>query len=93
MIENIFLVMLAILTIIILCYAFIKPDRFYEKLDSTLYKVFKFHIYGNIDTKVNSNDIIPIAKNKDYSNSTFKIYYELLDNTKKISIMISILQF
>ena len=36
-----FLVILAILTITILCYAFIKPDRFYERLDSALYKVFK----------------------------------------------------
>lgn len=41
MIENVFLVILAILTIIILCYAFIKPDRFYEKLDSTLYEKSK----------------------------------------------------
>ena len=82
-IENIFLIILAILTITVLCYALIKPDNFYEKLDSIIYKVLKVHIYADIDKKVNSNKIISKAVNKDYKDSTFDIYYSLLDDDKK----------
>ena len=83
MIENIFLVLLAVFTITIFCYALIKPDSFYEKLDGVIYKVLKVHIYADIDRKVNSNNIIKKAVNKDYTNSIFNIYYELLDDDEK----------
>ncbi len=83
MIENIFLVILAIFTITIFCYALIKPNDFYEKLDNILYKVLKVHIYADIDKKVNSNYVIKNASNKNYSSSIKYIYYSLLDETEK----------
>ncbi len=83
MIENIFLVILAIFTITIFCYALVKPNDFYEKLDNVLYKVLKVHIYADIDKKVNSSRIIPKAQNKDYTDSIKYIYYSLLNETEK----------
>ena len=83
MIENIFLVILAIFTITIFCYALVKPNDFYEKLDNVLYKVIKVHIYADIDRKVNSKYVIKNASNKDYSSSIKYIYYSLLNETEK----------
>ena len=55
------------------------------KIDNYTYKYLKIHIVKDSNTKINKNDILKIAKNKDYSNSVIYPYYELLNQNEKIT--------
>ena len=54
------------------------------KLDNYTYKYLKIHIVSDNNTRINKDEIIKIAKNKNYKDSVMYPYYELLNKNEKI---------
>ena len=55
-----------------------------NKVDNLLYKITGNYYFSDINHKINKNELISIAQNKDYSNSIYYPYYELLNDNQKV---------
>lgn len=61
----------------------VDPNGFSKNIDSFIYNITGNHVFVDANTLINKNDVIKVAKNKDYSKSIFYPYYELLNNDEK----------
>ena len=82
--SRLILIIIVIVLIIGLIFYIINDKDMMNKIDNYSYNLFKIHI-NNKDTEINKNKVIKIAKNKNYKDSVFYPYYELLtDDEKKV---------
>lgn len=84
-IKNIIIMIIIIISTYIGTLIITNPHEALNKIDTILYKITGKYYLTDTNEKINKEEIIAIAKNKDYSNSIYYPYYELLnDNQKKV---------
>lgn len=82
-IKNTIILITAIISIYIVFLIITKPYESLNKIDTILYKITGHYYLTNTNEKINKEEIIAIAKNKDYSKSIYYPYYELLNINQK----------
>lgn len=80
--STILIIIIVVLIIGLISLIFLDKDMM-KKIDNYSYNIFKVHILSNKDTKINREEIIKTAKNKDYKDSVIFPYYELLSKKEK----------
>ena len=84
--KNIILIikyLLAVVLGVIGLFIVLKPDVSLTIVDDLLHNITGTYYFSDENEKINKDQIIKIASNKDYSNSIFYPYYELLNNDHK----------
>ena len=83
-IRNIVILVLSVILIYVGFRIVNDQDKLIEDVDNLSYKLFNRYVFKDTNELNNYDEIIKIASNKDYSNSSFYPYYDLLDNDEKI---------
>ena len=76
-------IVLVVLLSIVALFIILMPNKALDVVDNLLHVVTGNYYFSDQNEKINKDEVIKVAKNKDYSNSIFYPYYELLNDNQK----------
>lgn len=79
-----FKILLVVILSAIALFIIIMPEKSLNVVDNLLHSITGNYYFSDENEKINKDDVIKIAKNKDYSNSIFYPYFELLNDNQKL---------